>query len=49
MKTISPALQAHLNSGTTTLCWCWKIVRNDGTTLGFTDHDAPVTFDGVTY
>ncbi len=49
MKTISPDLQAHLNSGTTTLCWCWKIVRNDGVTLGFTDHDVAVTFDGVTY
>lgn len=49
MKTISPDLQAHLNSGTTTLCWCWKIVRNDSVTLGFTDHDVAVTFDGVTY
>ncbi len=49
MKTLSPALQSHLNSGTTTLCWCWKIVRNDGATLGFTDHDVPLTFDGITY
>ncbi|HEX3653723.1 MAG TPA: DUF2163 domain-containing protein [Rhizomicrobium sp.] len=49
MKTLSAALQAHLNSGTTTLCWCWKIARNDGATLGFTDHDVPVTFDGVAY
>jgi uncharacterized phage protein (TIGR02218 family) len=49
MKTISPDLQAHLNSGTTTLCWCWKIVRNDAMTLGFTDHDVAVVFDGVTY
>ena len=38
MKNISPDLQAHLDSGTTTLCWCWKIVRGDGTTFGFTDH-----------
>src|SRR6185437_14815600 len=49
MKNISPDLQAHLNSGTTALCWCWKIARNDGTTLGFSDHDTPVTFDGITY
>ncbi|MBV9571440.1 MAG: DUF2163 domain-containing protein [Alphaproteobacteria bacterium] len=49
MKSISPALQSHLNSGTTTLCWCWKIVRGDATTLGFTDHDVAVVFDGVTY
>jgi len=49
VKSISPALQSHLNSGTTTLCWCWKIVRGDATTLGFTDHDVAVVFDGVTY
>jgi len=49
MKNISPDLQSHLDSGTTTLCWCWKIVRNDGAVLGFTDHDVAVTFDGVTY
>ena len=49
MKNISPALQSHLNTGTTTLCWCWKIVRNDGTTFGFTDHDVSVAFDGVAY
>lgn len=49
MKNISPALQSHLASGTTTLCWCWKIVRNDGLTQGFTDHDAALAFDGVSY
>lgn len=49
MKTLPPGLQDHLNSGATTLCWCWKIVRHDGATQGFTDHDEPVAFDGVTY
>jgi uncharacterized phage protein (TIGR02218 family) len=49
MKTLPPGLQSHLSSGTTTLCWCWKIARHDGTTQGFTDHDLPVAFDGVTY
>ncbi|MEJ0027320.1 MAG: DUF2163 domain-containing protein [Rhizomicrobium sp.] len=49
MKTLSPALQSHLSSGATTLCWCWKIVRRDGAVLGFTDHDLPVTFDAVVY
>jgi uncharacterized phage protein (TIGR02218 family) len=49
VKTLSPALQAHLDSGTTTLCWCWKIARRDGFVLGFTDHDAPVTFNGTAY
>lgn len=49
MKTLSNALQTHLASGTTTLCWCWKILRGDGMVLGFTDHDAPLVFGGVTY
>lgn len=49
MKTLPPGLQDHLSSGATTLCWCWKIVRHDGATQGFTDHDEPVAFDGVTY
>jgi len=49
MKSLSPALQTHLSSGTTTLCWCWKITRHDGQVLGFTDHDAPLAFAGVTY
>jgi len=49
MKSLSPDLQSHLASGTTTLCWCWKIVRRDGAVLGFTDHDMPLVFDTVTY
>jgi uncharacterized phage protein (TIGR02218 family) len=49
MKSLSPDLQAHLESGTTTLCWCWKIVRADGAVQGFTDHDAAVSFDDLTY
>ena len=49
MKTLAPALQAHLDDGTTTLSWCWRISRADGVTLGFTDHDAVLTFDGTNF
>lgn len=49
MKAISTDLQAHLNTGTTTLCWCWQLARVDGVVQGFTDHDADVVFGGVTY
>ena len=49
MKTLSTALQAHLDGGTTTLSWCWRISRADGVTLGFTDHDAVLTFDGTDF
>jgi uncharacterized phage protein (TIGR02218 family) len=49
MKTLSAALQAHLDGGTTTLAWCWRIERSDGVVFGFTDHDRPLAFGGVTY
>jgi len=49
VKTLPAGLQDHLDSGTTTLCWCWKITRADSAVQGFTDHDVDVAFDGVTY
>ena len=49
MKAISPALQAHLDEGTTTLSWCWRITRADGMTFGFTDHDRTLSSGGTTF
>ena len=49
MKNLSPALQAHLDDGTTTLSWCWRISRSDGVALGFTDHDRALAFDWTTF
>lgn len=49
MRQINPNLVQHLNSGSTTLCHCWKLLRRDGTVLAFTDHDIDVTLNGVTY
>ncbi|KAF0170418.1 MAG: phage cell wall peptidase NlpC/P60 family [Rhodobacteraceae bacterium] len=49
MKNLSPALQAHLDDGTTTLSWCWRISRSDGVALGFTDHDRALAFDGTDF
>ncbi|GLS79509.1 DUF2163 domain-containing protein [Paracoccus marinus] len=49
MKSLPPALQAHLDDGTTTLAWCWKITRADGQSFGFTDHDRPLAFGGTDY
>ena len=49
MKNLSPALQAHLESGATTLCWSWRLTRRDGVRLGFTDHDRTLTFDGTDF
>jgi uncharacterized phage protein (TIGR02218 family) len=49
MKALSDDLQAHLDSGTTTLAWCWRITRSDGQAFGFTDHDRTLTFDGTDF
>jgi len=49
MKSLPPSLQSHLDTGTTTLAWCWRVTRNDGTAFGFTDHDRDLVFDGTTF
>lgn len=49
MKSLPPALSAHLAEGTTTLAWCWRIQRADGAAFGFTDHDRALAFDGTTF
>jgi len=49
LKTLPTGLQAHIDSGTTTLAWCWRITRADGQVFGFTDHDLPLTFEGTTF
>jgi uncharacterized phage protein (TIGR02218 family) len=49
VKTLPDGMQAHLDSGATTLCWCWQLTRADGVVMGFTDHDRALTFDGVAF
>ena len=49
MKNLPPSLQSHLNTGTTTLAWCWRVTRSDGIRLGFTDHDRDLVFDGTLF
>ena len=49
MKTLPAGMQAHLDSGATTLCWCWQLTRADGVVQGFTDHDRALSFDGVSF
>ncbi len=39
----------HLKTGQTHVCQCWAITRKDGVTFGFTDHDNPLSFEGVTF
>lgn len=42
-------LLAHLGGGVSHVCRCWEIRRADGLRLGFTDHDRPVSFDGLLF
>ncbi len=49
MKTLPEEMQAHLDSGATTLCLCWMLTRRDGARYGFTDHDRTLSFGGVAF
>ncbi len=49
MRAINAELQARLDAGTTRLCRCWLVRRQDGEAIGFTDHDRDLAFDGVTF
>jgi hypothetical protein len=49
VRALPTGLQSHLDSGATTLCWCWRITRNDGVAFGFTDHDRDLLFDGTSF
>lgn len=49
MRTFPVDFQAVLDSGATRLARCWKVVRSDGSELGFTDHDRVLSFDGLDF
>jgi len=49
MKTLSVELQGHLDTGATTMSYCWRVVRADGVVQGFTEHDRDLVFAGQTY
>lgn len=49
MKALPAGMQDHLDSGATTLALCWKLARNDGRVLGFTEHDRVLSFGGVDF
>lgn len=47
MRNLPDGMQAHLDSGATTLCRCWRLTPSDGFIIGFTDHDRDLFFDGT--
>jgi uncharacterized phage protein (TIGR02218 family) len=49
MISASTTLKAHLAAEVTTLALCWKVVRKDGVTSGFTSFSRDLVVDGITY
>lgn len=49
MIPLSSQLQAHLAGEVTSLAMCWKVTRQNGTTLGFTSFTQDLTIDSVVY
>jgi hypothetical protein len=49
MKTISPAMAAHLRGDTTTITTCWHITRQDRKEFFYTELDRDIVFEGNTY
>lgn len=49
MRNLTPQLKSHMKGGVITLAGCVLITRRDGVQVGFTDHDQPLTIDGITY
>lgn len=47
MRDLPAAMTARLQSGVTTFCHVWKLIRADGALRGFTDHDRDLTLDGL--
>lgn len=48
MRNLSPELEAHLASGTTTLCRLFILTLADARRFAFTDHDRALGFEGLT-
>lgn len=45
----SAGLASHLEASSTTLATLWLVTRSDASVFAFTDHDADIEFDSVTY
>ncbi len=48
MRHVSEAIASALGQGAAKLCQVWIVERVDGVRMGFSDHDRPLAFLGVT-
>jgi uncharacterized phage protein (TIGR02218 family) len=49
MRRLPDGLQDHLDGGVTSLCRCWRLTTAGGGTMGFTDHDRDLVFEGTIF
>lgn len=49
MREIPDALAAHLAGDATTVCHGWRVTRQDGVVIGFTEHDRDLRFAGTDF
>lgn len=49
MREISPDMRARLEAQATTLARAWRLTREDGMVMGFTDHDETLHFAGTRF
>lgn len=49
MRELNSDFQSHMNASVTSVCWAWRIILQDQTSFGFTDHDCDLEFDGVIF
>ena len=47
--TAKSELLGHFSTGASTVCRAWSVVRRDGVTYGFTDHDQDLAFDAMVF
>jgi uncharacterized phage protein (TIGR02218 family) len=48
-KVLTPELMAHIQQEVTTRANCWHLIRRDGQSFFFTDHDQDLVISGNTY
>lgn len=46
---VSANMATHLAGDVSTMAYLWKVIRSDGTIFGFTSHDEPIVYGGLTY
>lgn len=49
MRPVDPHTSERFSAVVPGLCTCWRIIRKDGTELGFTDHDHDISFTGTLF